>query len=290
MILLGINTSGLIHFGNYITLIKPVLKIKKKNIFLADLHCLSKNKHYKNVNLNKLTSSLIFKSFFKKKIFLHQSNHKNILFLFWVISCFYNINKTKNFLIVKDKINLSIAKVCYPILMCSDIITINNFFTFIGIDQIQHIELYNKIVNKISKYINVFFLKKNKFIINNKVLYSYNKKKMSKSNKNDLFLFSNYKNLLLFFNNFFITLKRKKSIFNFFELVTDTKISFKNSFNKNKIYIVENIYFKFLKKKLVFINLLKNLNFYLKKKKKNNSFFNNIILNNIIKIKQLFNI
>ncbi|AFP84342.1 hypothetical protein [Candidatus Carsonella ruddii] len=290
MILLGINTSGLVHFGNYLTLINPVLKIKKKNIFLADLHCLSKNNHFLNINLNKLVSCFVFKSFFKNNLFFYQSNNKNILLLFWLISCFYNVNKTKNFLVVKDKINLTISKICYPILMCSDIISINNTYTFVGIDQFQHIELYNKITNKINNYTNTFFFKKNNFIINNKILYSYNKKKMSKSNKNDLFLFSNYKCLLLFFNKFLITLKRKKSIFNFFELITNKKINYKKPFVKNKFYIINSTYIKFLKQKLIFINYLKNLNFYFKKKKSNNVFFKNIIFNNINKIKQLLNV
>uniref|UniRef100_A0A8D8VDW6 Tryptophan--tRNA ligase n=1 Tax=Cacopsylla melanoneura TaxID=428564 RepID=A0A8D8VDW6_9HEMI len=144
MILLGINSSGLIHFGNYLSLIKPVYKYNLKKIFLADLHCFSKNICFLNVLKNKILTIFTFLSFFKNNYF-YQSFNLNILKIFWLILCFYNKNKTKFFHFFNRKKFFSLGKICYPLLMCSDIINNNNKFIFIGIDQIQHIEIYKKI-------------------------------------------------------------------------------------------------------------------------------------------------
>ncbi|AFP83788.1 tryptophanyl-tRNA synthetase [Candidatus Carsonella ruddii CS isolate Thao2000] len=276
MILLGINSSGLPHFGNFISLIKPSIKKKKKRIFLADLHSLCKSSNFDFLLINKIIITATFISFFKKKIIFYQSNNKNILYFFWLISCFYNKNKIKYFHIVKNKIFISIGKICYPLLMVSDIFSNNNKYIFLGIDQIQHIELINKIIKKV----NVYYKKYNKFnfIINNKILYSYDKKKMSKSLKNDIFIYSNYFKLLSFFNKFKFTFKKKKSLLNFFlNIIYNNKIInffFKNNFYIFKKKISEIIYFIFYKKKLLFFYLLKNIDYIINIINNGNKYFN----------------
>ncbi|AFP83598.1 hypothetical protein [Candidatus Carsonella ruddii] len=276
MILLGINSSGIPHFGNFISLIKPSINNKKKRIFLADLHSICKSSNFDFLILNKIIIIATFISFFKKKIIFYQSNNKNILYFFWLISCFYNKNKIKYFHIVKNKLFISIGKICYPLLMVSDIFSNNNKYIFLGIDQIQHIELINKIIKKISIY-----FKKNvkyNFIINNKILYSYNKKKMSKSLKNDIFIYSNYFKLLTFFNKFKFTFKKKKSLLNFFlNIIYNNKIInffFKNNFYIFKKKISEIIYFIFYQKKLNFFYLLKNIDYLINIVNNGNKYFN----------------
>ncbi|WMC19400.1 MAG: hypothetical protein NVS85_00790 [Candidatus Carsonella ruddii] len=283
MILLGINSSGLIHFGNYLSLIKPVYKYNLKKIFLADLHCFSKNICVLNVLKNKILTIFTFLSFFKNNYF-YQSYNLNILKIFWLILCFYNKNKLKFFHFFHKKKFFSLGKICYPFLMCSDIINNNNKFIFLGIDQIQHIEIYKKIKKKINYFLNTNLIKNCNFIVNNKILYSFDKKKMSKSNKNDLFLFSNITEINIFLKKFKNTKKKKKSILNFsLSIINNNYIV--NFFlkNNNIIFInkIKNIlYYKFLPFKKKFFFYIKNINNVIKKLNIFNNFSKNIINNN----------
>ncbi|MBY0585353.1 hypothetical protein K5B08_00320, partial [Candidatus Carsonella ruddii] len=249
MILLGLNSSGLIHFGNFTSIIKPVLNYKNKKIFLADLHSLSKNISILDILKNKIISISIFLSFFQD-LYFYQSYNEKLIKFFWVLLCFYNKNKMKIFhSLNNNKKNISFGKICYPILMCADVICINNKFVFVGVDQLQHIELFKKIKNKINYLLNFKIIKKCNFIINNKILYSYNKKKMSKTNKNDLFIFSNFKEIFFFLKKFKNTKKKKKSLLNFSINILENNILKKMFFSlKNKkfiFYISELIYLKF---------------------------------------------
>ncbi|XZR52527.1 MAG: hypothetical protein ACM3Q7_00780 [Candidatus Carsonella ruddii] len=283
MILLGINSSGLIHFGNYISLIKPVFKNNLKKIFLADLHCFSKNINILNIIKNKILTIFSFLSFFKN-IYYYQSFNINILKLFWLIICFYNKNKMKFFHSFNKKKFFSLGKICYPFLMCSDIINNNNRFIFVGIDQIQHIEIYKKIKKKINFFLNKNLIKKCNFIINNKILYSFDKKKMSKSNKNDLFLFSNVLEIEKFLKKFKCTNKKKKSILNFSLNILNNNYIIDFFFKNNNIIFINKIkniiYYKFLPFKKKFFFYIKNIKNVIKKINIFNNFSKNIINNN----------
>lgn len=279
MILLGINSSGLIHYGNYISIIKPVIYYNLKRIFLADMHSLSKKILTFRIIKNKIIISLVILSFFKNMHY-YQSINKNILKLFWLILCFYNKNKSKFFHSLNKRNFFSFGKLCYPLLMCSDIISTNNKFIFVGIDQLQHIELYKKIKNKINFFFGFNLIKENIFIINNKILYSYNKKKMSKTNKNNLFVFSNFKEVVFFINKFKNTQKKKKSILSFSLNIINNNLIRKIFFNQNinifKKIISIIIYEKFVFFKKLFLLHLKNVEKNILKINKNNYFINNI--------------
>ncbi|WMC20394.1 MAG: hypothetical protein PNH44_00790 [Candidatus Carsonella ruddii] len=286
MILLGINSSGLIHFGNYLSLIKPVFNYNLKKIFLADLHCFSKNISILNILKNKILTIFSFFSFFKN-IYYYQSFNKSILKIFWLILCFYNKNKTKFFHFFNKKKFFSLGKICYPLLMCSDIINNNNKFIFVGVDQIQHIEIYKKIKKKINFFLNINLIKNCNFIINNKTLYSFDKKKMSKSNKNDLFLFSNEIEIKKFLKKFKNTKKKKKSILNFSLNIINNNYIIDLFFKNNNILFVNKIksiiYNKFLPFKKKFFFFIKKVNNFIKKINIFN-FFNKNIINNNCKI------
>ncbi|WMC19800.1 MAG: hypothetical protein NVS86_00785 [Candidatus Carsonella ruddii] len=283
MILLGINTSGILHFGNYLSLIKPVFNYNLKKIFLADLHCFSKNISILNILKNKVLTIFSFLSFFKN-IYYYQSFNKSILKIFWLILCFYNKNKTKFFHFFNKKKFFSLGKICYPLLMCSDIINSNNKFVFVGIDQIQHIEIYKKIKKKINFFLSINLIKKCNFIINNKTLYSFDKKKMSKSNKNDLFLFSNEIEIKNFLKKFKNTNKKKKSILNFSLNILNNNYIINLFFKNNNIFFINKIkniiYNKFLPFKKKFFFYIKKVNIFLKKINNFNIFNKNIINNN----------
>ncbi|MGK2912770.1 MAG: hypothetical protein ACSLEI_00715 [Candidatus Carsonella ruddii] len=293
MILLGISNSGYMHFGNYLSIIQPTINLKKKIFFIADLHSKCKNLNYSKLIKNKIIFISIYISFFKK-IYFYQSYNSFFLNFFWLLLCLFKKKKINFFHYYKKNNKLTIAQYCYPLLMVTDIYSFNNKYIFVGIDQIQHIELYKKIIKKINFIIGkkIFFL--NKFIINNKILYSYDKKKMSKTNKNELFIFSNFLKILFFLKKFKKTKKIKKSLLSFsYNIINNIfikKIFFNNN---NKIFIIkitEIIYFQFLPYKKKFLNKLKNNEKFIKKINFNNNYINNIIFNNIFNLNKYINL
>ncbi|MFI4883804.1 MAG: hypothetical protein ACH6QK_00255 [Candidatus Carsonella ruddii] len=293
MILLGINNSGYLHFGNYLSIIKPTINFKKKIFLIADLHSKCKNLNYSKLIKYKIIFISIYISFFKK-IYFYQSYNYIFLNFFWLLLCLFKKKKINNFHSYKINKKISIAQYCYPLLMVSDIYSINNNYIFVGIDQIQHIELYKKIIKKINFIIGKRIFLMNKFIINNKILYSYDKKKMSKTNKNELFIFSNFLEILFFLKKFKKTKKIKKSLlffsYNIIENVFIKKIFFNNN---NKLFIIkitEIIYLFFLPYKKKFLNKIKNNNKLIKKINSNNNYINNIIFNNIFNINKNINL
>ncbi|XRA05360.1 MAG: hypothetical protein ACN6LP_00690 [Candidatus Carsonella ruddii] len=293
MILLGISNSGYLHFGNYLSIIKPTINLKRKIFLIADLHSKCKNLNYSNLIKNKIIFTSIYISFFKK-IYFYQSYNSFFLKFFWLLLCLFKKKKVNCLHSYKKNNKLSIAQYCYPLLMVSDIYSVNNKFIFVGIDQIQHIELYKKIIKKINFIIGkkIFFL--NKFIINNKILYSYDKKKMSKTNKNELFIFSNFLNILFFLKKFKKTKKIKKSLLSFSYNIINNILIKKIFFNNNNrlflIKITEIIYYKFLSYKKKFLNKLKNNEKIIKKLNFNNNYINNIIFNNIFNLNKYINL
>ncbi|MGK2931091.1 MAG: hypothetical protein ACSLEG_00665 [Candidatus Carsonella ruddii] len=293
MILLGISNSGNIHYGNYLSIIQPAINLKKKIFFIADLHSKCKNLNYSKLIKNKIIFISIYISFFKK-IYFYQSYNNFFLNFFWLLLCLFKKKKIKFFHHYKKNNKLSIAQYCYPLLMIADIYSFNNKYIFVGIDQIQHIELYKKIIEKINFIIGKRIFLTNKFIINNKILYSYNKKKMSKTNKNELFIFSNFLEILFFLKKFKQTKKIKKSLLSFsYNIINNIfikKIFFNNN---NKIFIIkitEMIYFKFLPYKKKFLNKLKNNEKLIKKINFNNNYINNIIFNNVYNLNKYINL
>ncbi|AFP84161.1 tryptophanyl-tRNA synthetase [Candidatus Carsonella ruddii HT isolate Thao2000] len=293
MIFLGINSSGKLHFGNYLSLIKPVLKYNLKKIFLADFHCLSKKISLLKILKNKILIISTFLSFFNS-IYFYQSYNLNIIKLFWLILCFYNKNKTKFFNLLEYKNFFSLGKICYPLLMSSDIINNNNKFIFVGIDQIQHIEIYKKIIKKINYFLNYKIIKNCNFIVNNNIVYSYDKKKMSKSNKNDLFIFSNINEIEFFLKKFKNTKKKKKSILNFILNIINNNYIINFFLKNNKILFInkvkELLYFYFLPFKKKFNYNIINLKYLIKKINIFNKYNKKIIYNNCNIIFNKFNL
>ncbi|XBT18179.1 MAG: tryptophan--tRNA ligase [Candidatus Shikimatogenerans sp. Tser] len=319
LVLLGIKNNGTIHIGHLFSIIYPAIKFIKKNkkyillVLIADLHNLTyfnkKNynkKKYKE-NIYKILS--IFLSFeinLKKIFFYKQSDTKKLLDIFWFLNNLYKFNRLKLAHRYKSTYNINIGEFIYPILMASDIISLNIKYVFIGNDQKQNLEitkilikaLNNKIINNKKFYIPKFLINK-KF---NKVI-GIDGRKMSKSYKNTINVFDKknkikrkifkiktnsnkiqnikdlkklyiYKLYKYFFNKKInILFYNKKNIYNFYKIknILYNKILNKFKFKRQK-------YFFYLKNKKILKNILK----------KDILFINKIILKNYLIIKKIF--
>ncbi|WGH26587.1 MAG: tryptophan--tRNA ligase [Candidatus Shikimatogenerans bostrichidophilus] len=321
--MVGIKSTGNPHIGNIYSVILPTISfIKKKKkkkyfyIFLADLHSIInyKNNFFFKNNIYKTAAtwlSFLNLKKYKNIFFYKQSNIKEINELFWILNCFYPINRIKlfHFLKEKKKSNYNLGLINYPILMASDILLFNIKKVIIGKDQKQHIE----ITRKIAKIFNFKFKKKIFILPKYKMFYKkiipgINGKKMSKSKNNiinilenkyilekqimniktinkplKLITYKDIKKTILYKIYKIITFSKKEEFIYIKQKIKNNKIGFYNI--KKKLFnFILNFYSKERKKFIFYLNNKKIINKFLKKKNKR---IKNNIKKKILKIKKI---
>ncbi|WGH27598.1 MAG: tryptophan--tRNA ligase [Candidatus Shikimatogenerans bostrichidophilus] len=303
--MVGIKSTGNPHIGNIYSVIIPTIlyiknninKKKKFFIFLADLHSIINynNKLIFKKNIYKIASTwLSFLNIKKYKniFFYRQSDIKEINELFWILSCFYPINRVKLFHFLKKKKinNLNLGLINYPILMASDILLFNINKVIIGKDQKQHIEITRKIANILNLKFKkkIFSLPKEKIFLK-KIIIGIDGKKMSKSKNNiinildnkyilekqimniktinkplKLITYKEIKKTILYKIYKIITLFKKEEFINLKQKIKNKKIGFYN-IKKNLYNFILNFYSKERKKYIFYLNNKKIINNFLYK-------------------------
>lgn len=172
----GIQPSGLLHLGNYLGAIKQWKEILTKDefkslqsrdktfFFIADLHSLTSRFEYKNndfahfhkkpldiLSLETL-SCLIASGIDPKKcnLFLQSSvpQHSE---LFWILNCLTPNHWLNTMIQYKEKKIDSNGIFSYPVLMAADVLLYKASHVPVGSDQRQHIELIDRITERINK-------------------------------------------------------------------------------------------------------------------------------------------
>ena len=215
-ILTGITTSGSPHLGNYVGAIKPSLEkikeSKKSFLFLADYHSLIKQQD----PLLTHKSSLEIASAWlacglnpKETCFYRQSKIPQIMELNWILSnatskgllnrahaykAAQDLNSKKK---VKDlDKGITAGLFNYPVLMAADILIFHADTVPVGSDQKQHIEMTRDIAARFNYLYGETFKIPEAYISKNiPLLLGTDGRKMSKSYKNSIELFSEEKAL-----------------------------------------------------------------------------------------------
>ncbi|BBA84939.1 tryptophan--tRNA ligase [endosymbiont of Pachyrhynchus infernalis] len=227
----GIQPSGNLTIGNYISILKQINKIQYDNICMlciADLHIM--NKYINPISVRKnildLISILISSGIeYKNNIIFLQSDILENTQLYWILSNFIRFNELKRLNQFKEKINIlnnsiNLNLLNYPILMASDILLYRIDNIIVGKDQKQHIEIMNLIAKRFNSFYGYYFKIPNIIINENHYIMSLSNpnKKMSKSDNND------NNSIKILDDEYTIRKKIKKA-------VTDSN----NSINYNKI-------------------------------------------------------
>ncbi|MGL5521984.1 MAG: tryptophan--tRNA ligase [Metamycoplasmataceae bacterium] len=170
----GITATGNLTIGNYFGAIKSFLELQKTEnlfIFVADLHAITIDINPDKLRENKKQIfSLLLASGIdpEKTTIFFQSDNSNHLKLNWITTCNSSIGELQRMTQFKDKsdnikvmengtINIPTGLFVYPTLMAADIILYNPDLVPVGIDQKQHLELCQKIVQKLNKKYNFSF-------------------------------------------------------------------------------------------------------------------------------------
>ncbi len=205
-VLNGLQSSGALHIGNYFGAIKPMLDLQDTNemfMFIANYHALTSVKDGEALKANTLDAAVTFLSLGvdpERSTFWAQSDVKEVLELYWILSAYTPVGLLERAHSYKDKIAKGLsphhALFSYPVLMAADILLYDTQIVPVGKDQIQHVEMTRDIAIKFNnEHGEIFVVPEYKVDENVAVVPGIDGAKMSKSYGNDIPIFMEEKPL-----------------------------------------------------------------------------------------------
>ena len=157
-LLTGIQPSGDLHIGNYFGSIKQMVEAQSSSetfAFVANYHAMSSGnggEKLANLTMQTATDFLALGIDSQKSTFWIQSDVKEVLELYWILSSFTPMGLLERAHSYKDKTAKGIAAnhslFSYPVLMAADILLYSPDIVPVGKDQIQHVEIARDIAIK----------------------------------------------------------------------------------------------------------------------------------------------
>ncbi len=205
-VLTGIQPSGVLHLGNYFGSIRQMLQYQGDSelfIFIANYHALTSLKDGEALRENSIDAAISFLSLGidpSKATFWLQSDVKEVLELYWILSSYTPMGLLERAHSYKDKVAKGIvanhALFSYPVLMAADILLYDAEVVPVGKDQVQHVEITRDIAIKFNNN-HKNALKIPTFKIDEKVaaVPGIDGAKMSKSYGNTINIFTTQKEL-----------------------------------------------------------------------------------------------
>ena len=203
-VLTGLQPSGDLHIGNFFGAIKPMIEAQDDNemfIFIANYHAMTSSQKGEILKQNSLKAAAAFLSLGikpEKSIFWLQSDVKEVLELYWILSQFSPMGLLERAHSYKDKVAKGLPSshglFSYPVLMAADILLFDTQIVPVGKDQIQHVEIARDIAIKVNnEWGEIFTLPEARVNENVAVVPGTNGAKMSKSYQNTIDIFANEK-------------------------------------------------------------------------------------------------
>ncbi|PHS57644.1 MAG: tryptophan--tRNA ligase [Sulfurimonas sp.] len=157
-VLSGIQASGDLHIGNYFGSIKQMVEAQKTSdtfMFIANYHAMTSvqdGKRLSYLTMQCATDFLALGIDPNKSTFWVQSDVKEVLELYWILSSFTPMGLLERAHSYKDKTAKGIASnhslLSYPVLMAADMLLFGAEVVPVGKDQIQHVEIARDIAIK----------------------------------------------------------------------------------------------------------------------------------------------
>jgi len=202
----GIQPSGTLHIANYFGSIKQMIELQNSSdlfIFIADYHALTSLKDPKALRENTIDVAISYLSLGidpNEATMWVQSDVKEVLELYWILSAYTPMGLLERAHSYKDKVAKGIAAnhalFSYPVLMAADILLYDAQIVPVGKDQIQHVEITRDIAVKFNNdHGDIFTLPE--FKVDDKVasIPGIDGAKMSKSYGNTIDIFMSEKAL-----------------------------------------------------------------------------------------------
>lgn len=202
----GIQPSGKLHIGNYFGMIKKMIDsqdVHEGLTFIANYHAMTSVKDGKKLKEMTKEAAINFLSLGldpEKTVFWVQSDVKEVLELYWILSGFTPMGLLNQGHSYKDKVAKGIAAnhglFSYPVLMAADILLFGSEVVPVGKDQIQHVEMARDIAIKFNnEYGEILTIPEYKVDDHVATVPGIDGAKMSKSYDNTIDIFSTAKEL-----------------------------------------------------------------------------------------------
>ncbi|MDX2331067.1 tryptophan--tRNA ligase [Campylobacter hepaticus] len=205
-VLTGLQPSGDLHIGNYFGAIKQMVDAQDFNemfIFIANYHAMTSLQNGEELKQNSLKAAAAFLSLGidpQKSVFWLQSDVKEVIELYWILSQFTPMGLLERAHSYKDKVakglSASHGLFSYPVLMAADILLFDAKIVPVGKDQIQHLEIARDIALKVNnEWGEIFVLPEPRVDEKVAVVVGTDGVKMSKSYQNTIDIFTDEKTL-----------------------------------------------------------------------------------------------
>jgi len=202
----GIQPSGTLHIGNYFGSIKQMVDRQDDGglfMFIADYHALTSLKDPKALKENTIDVAISYLSLGidpQKTVMWVQSDVKEVLELYWILSAYTPMGLLERAHSYKDKVAKGIAAnhalFSYPVLMAADILLYDANIVPVGKDQIQHVEITRDIAVKFNNdHGEIFTLPEFQVVDSLATVPGIDGSKMSKSYGNTIDIFMSEKAL-----------------------------------------------------------------------------------------------
>jgi len=203
-LLTGIQPSGDLHIGNYFGSIKAMIESQGDNeifAFIANYHSMSSSsdgKRRAELSMQAATDFLALGMDPQKSTFWMQSDVKEVLELYWVLSSFTSMGLLERGHSYKDKtakgLTANHSLFSYPVLMAADILLFSSEIVPVGKDQIQHVEMARDIAVKFNnEYGDIFTIPEHRIDEAVQTVPGTDGQKMSKSYGNTVNIFGEEK-------------------------------------------------------------------------------------------------
>jgi len=205
-ILSGIQSSGVLHIGNYLGMMRPAIALQVEGdafYFVADYHALTSLKDPATLRANGRRVAVDFLACGldpHKAAFFRQSDVPQVTELAWILSTITPMGLLERAHSYKDKLarglNASAGLFTYPVLMAADILIYDSDIVPVGKDQKQHIEITRDLAVKMNEtFGDVFKLPEPRIQTDTETVPGIDGQKMSKSYGNTIDIFGEEKEM-----------------------------------------------------------------------------------------------
>ncbi|MDA3055071.1 MULTISPECIES: tryptophan--tRNA ligase [unclassified Campylobacter] len=200
--LTGLQPSGRLHLGNYFASIKQMVDAQNAGeelfLFIANYHALTSVSEGAKLKESTYEAAAAFLSLGidpEKSTFWVQSDVKEVLELYWILSGYTPMGLLERAHAYKDKVAKGFESkhdlFSYPVLMAADILLYDATSVPVGKDQIQHVEIARDIALKFNNaHGEILTLPSARISENVAIVPGTDGAKMSKSYGNTIDIFS----------------------------------------------------------------------------------------------------
>jgi tryptophanyl-tRNA synthetase len=205
-ILSGIQSSGVLHIGNYLGMMRPAIALQAEGdafYFIADYHALTSLKDPATLRENGRRVAIDFLACGldpERAALFRQSDVPQVTELAWILSTVAPMGLLERAHSYKDKIarglSASAGLFTYPVLMAADILIYDSDIVPVGRDQKQHIEITRDLAVKMNEtFGEVFKLPEPRIQADTETVPGVDGQKMSKSYGNTIDIFGDEKQM-----------------------------------------------------------------------------------------------